>query len=141
MYRPLLEQKRGTPEDEESLSLLFSFRLRLRGLFDPGFFGAHGQPQVAAGAVGIAFRIYMCTSRFVFSSSFWAQFPSSLPFSFSCCWSHPHIPNVFLFSLKPQFLLRFIPELVGFLVSLCLGLGSWSWVLVSWAILPAAELT
>ena len=29
-------------------------RLRLRGLFDPGFFGAHGQ-HMAAGAVGIAF--------------------------------------------------------------------------------------
>ena len=32
-------------------------------------------------------------------------------------------------------------ELVEFLVSLGLGLGSWSWVLVSWAILPVAEHT
>ena len=31
MYRPLLEQKREAPEDEEGLSLLFSFERQKRG--------------------------------------------------------------------------------------------------------------
>ena len=39
---------------KHKLSPMNRLRLRLRGLFDPGFFGAHGQ-HMAAGAVGIAF--------------------------------------------------------------------------------------
>jgi hypothetical protein len=46
----------------------------LRGLFDPGFFAAHGR-HMAAGTVRIAFWVYMCMSLFELSSSVWAHFP------------------------------------------------------------------
>ena len=61
-----------------------------RGLFDPGFFVLYmnWQPQVGAGAKSrTLFFINMCINRLVLSSSAWAQFLSSLPFSFFSLWS------------------------------------------------------
>ena len=117
---------------------LHRFRPRLRGLFDPGFFG-HGRTAMAAGAARIAFRIYMCPRRPILSSSVWAQFPprprfisshsslSSLPSVFACvlgvsgllvscycpAWSFVAVSH----GLGPS-RTRFILGLVEFLVSL-----------------------